>query len=97
MAELVALRGHWEWLIQALSWDRFRLSCPAFSLTELKSIMKHSWTNILFAGLVTLPLVCRAERLPNVVVMFCDDMGYADIGSFGAKGYSTPNLDRMAR
>ena len=42
-------------------------------------------------------MVCRAERLPNVVVMFCDDMGYADIGSFGAKGYSTPNLDRMAR
>ena len=24
-------------------------------------------------------------------------MGYADIGSFGAKGYATPNLDRMAR
>jgi arylsulfatase A len=25
-----------------------------------------------------------------------DDMAYADIGPFGAKGYSTPNLDRMA-
>ncbi|MDO8542094.1 MAG: sulfatase [Opitutaceae bacterium] len=34
---------------------------------------------------------------PNVVVIFCDDMGYADIGPFGAKAYATPNLDRMAR
>jgi arylsulfatase A len=33
---------------------------------------------------------------PNVVIIYIDDMGYADIGPFGAKGYSTPNLDRMA-
>lgn len=35
-------------------------------------------------------------RPPNVVIIFIDDMGYGDIGAFGAKGYSTPNLDRMA-
>lgn len=33
---------------------------------------------------------------PNVVVIFMDDMAYADIGPFGAQGYETPNLDRMA-
>jgi arylsulfatase A len=33
---------------------------------------------------------------PNFIVIFCDDMGYADIGPFGAKGYETPNLQRMA-
>ena len=38
-----------------------------------------------------------AERLPNFVIIFIDDMGYADIGPFGAKGYATPNLDRMAQ
>ena len=38
-----------------------------------------------------------AERLPNFVIIFIDDMGYGDIGPFGAKGYQTPNLDRMAR
>jgi arylsulfatase A-like enzyme len=38
-----------------------------------------------------------AERLPNVVLIFTDDQGYGDIGSFGAKGFSTPNLDRLAR
>jgi len=37
-----------------------------------------------------------AETPPNVVLIFIDDMGYADIGPFGAKDYPTPNLDRMA-
>jgi arylsulfatase A-like enzyme len=30
------------------------------------------------------------------VIIYCDDLGYGDIGPFGAKGYQTPNLDRMA-
>jgi arylsulfatase A len=33
---------------------------------------------------------------PNVVIFFCDDLGYTDIGPFGAKAYQTPHLDRMA-
>lgn len=33
---------------------------------------------------------------PNVVVIFIDDMGYGDIGPFGAKEVPTPHLDRMA-
>ena len=36
-----------------------------------------------------------AER-PNVVMIYCDDMGYGDLGCFGATAYATPNLDRMA-
>lgn len=41
---------------------------------------------------------CRAadDNQPNVVIIFIDDMGYADIGPFGATDYPTPNLDRMA-
>ena len=38
----------------------------------------------------------KSTDKPNVVIVFCDDVGYADIGVFGAKGYETPNLDRMA-
>ena len=34
---------------------------------------------------------------PNVIIIYIDDMGYADIGPFGAEGYETPHLDRMAR
>ncbi len=41
--------------------------------------------------------VSGERRLPNVVVIFIDDLGYADIGPFGKNKFATPNLDRMAR
>ena len=50
-----------------------------------------TWATLQHAALV------RGEALPNIVVMFIDDMGYADIGAFGATDYPTPNLDRMAK
>jgi arylsulfatase A len=41
-----------------------------------------------------------AQRPPNFIVIYADDMGYADIGPFstkqGADRPQTPNLDRMA-
>src|ERR1051326_5205347 len=53
-----------------------------------------------FCWLALLPVVCCganvAEGLPNIVIIFIDDQGYGDIGPFGAKGYTTPNLDRLA-
>src|SRR4051794_30723256 len=39
----------------------------------------------------------KASRPPNIVIIFIDDMGYADIGPFGATAYKTPHLNRMAR
>lgn len=32
---------------------------------------------------------------PNVIVMLCDDLGFADIGSYGSE-IDTPHLDRLA-
>eukprot|EP01031_Cornospumella_fuschlensis_P048676 gene48676-59599_t len=34
---------------------------------------------------------------PNIVIIFMDDMGYADVSCFGAQGYQTPNIDRLAK
>ncbi len=49
-----------------------------------------------FLALALLPPAAAAQRPPNIVLIFIDDMGYADIGPFGATAYATPNLDRMA-
>ncbi|HIE99833.1 MAG TPA: arylsulfatase [Planctomycetes bacterium] len=35
-------------------------------------------------------------KSPNVVVIFCDDLGYGDLGCFGHPSIATPHLDRMA-
>lgn len=36
------------------------------------------------------------DQPPNFVLVFIDDMGYGDAGCYGATGYQTPNLDKMA-
>jgi arylsulfatase A len=34
--------------------------------------------------------------LPNIVVIYCDDLGYGDLGCFGNQVIRTPHIDRMA-
>jgi arylsulfatase A-like enzyme len=34
---------------------------------------------------------------PNVVLIITDDVGYGDIGSYGATDIKTPNIDRLAK
>ena len=42
---------------------------------------------------------CSSEQekeQPNFVLIFCDDMGYGDLGCYGNPTIHTPNIDRMA-
>jgi arylsulfatase A-like enzyme len=57
-----------------------------------------SFAVLLFAATHAAPLPGQlaTTRPPNIVVIFADDLGYADIGSFGGR-IPTPHLDRMAR
>lgn len=57
-----------------------------------------SWASFCFAG----DWLAAAERVsvdrpPNFVVVYADDLGYADLGCFGGKQMVTPNLDQMAQ
>ena len=38
----------------------------------------------------------NAERPPNIIIFYADDLGYGDLGSYGAQGLPTPNVDRLA-
>ncbi len=46
--------------------------------------------------LATPALVQAASKTPNVIYILADDLGYADVGCYGQKIISTPNIDRMA-
>jgi len=48
-------------------------------------------------GVARWATACAPGRtLPNVVLIFTDDQGYADVGVYGAEGFTTPHLDRLA-
>ncbi len=50
------------------------------------------------ATLLVAPLAAlHAADQPNFIVIFIDDLGYADISPFGRDRHDTPNLDRMAK
>jgi arylsulfatase A len=38
----------------------------------------------------------QTARRPNIIVIFADDLGYGDLGAFGAPNLRTPRLDDMA-
>ena len=48
---------------------------------------------IIVAILLSAPLYARA---PNYIVIFCDDLGYGDLGCYGSKKNRTPRIDQLA-
>jgi arylsulfatase A-like enzyme len=48
-------------------------------------------------GVTLLVASFTATASPNLIVIMCDDLGYADVGFNGSKDIPTPNIDRIAR
>ncbi|MCE5347548.1 MAG: sulfatase [Bacteroidales bacterium] len=62
--------------------------------TILKSLFGVGLTSLITGpGIAQKPAV---QKLPNVILILIDDMGYGDLGCFGATQYRTPNIDRLA-
>jgi arylsulfatase A len=60
-------------------------------------MMKNTFTSLLLLFFLASVSQAQATRKPNVVFILVDDMGYADLSSFGSKDIRTPNIDRLAK
>lgn len=53
-------------------------------------------TLLLLSALSSLGTIATANNHTNLVLINLDDVGYGDFSCYGASGYSTPNIDRLA-
>lgn len=67
------------------------------SIIDRRKFLKIAGASV---GAMAVPFGCSMKgnsgSKPNFIVILCDDQGYGDAGCYGAKGFETPNLDRMA-
>lgn len=62
---------------------------PLSNLTRL-------WPSLLLFVLVTTLHAGTDPRKPNIILIYADDLGYGDLGCYGAKLIPTPNIDKIA-
>ncbi|MCX6232532.1 MAG: sulfatase-like hydrolase/transferase [Bacteroidetes bacterium] len=60
----------------------------------MKTLTKLGCT--ILAGSTSLLAHAQQQKLPNIILIYTDDQGYGDLGCFGAQGYKTPNIDKLA-
>ena len=51
---------------------------------------------LLFIACICTASAMAQHRLPNIIYIYADDLGYGEIGPYGQQKIRTPNLDRMA-
>ena len=67
--------------------NRFVTACVATALTQLFSPIATSAAK---------PLCAQAKRIPNIVILFADDLGYGELSCQGNPEIPTPHIDSIA-
>ena len=65
-------------------------------MINLKTIFRLGLVSFISLPASSQKPVPTQTKLPNIVLIFIDDMGYGDVGCFGSTQYNTPNIDRLA-
>lgn len=74
--------------------DSGRVDALAGSRPVVAGLVGSGWLAVLLLGMCGVTV--RAQEPPNVVFVYADDVGYGDLGCYGATAVATPNLDRLA-
>lgn len=43
------------------------------------------------------PYAQEKSQKPNIIIIYADDLGYGDVGAYGATALKTPNIDKLAK
>jgi arylsulfatase A len=65
-------------------------------LVGLQKLNRRAMLRSMGAAALVGALEAAPARSPNIVLIFCDDLGYGDLGPYGSK-IPTPHIDRLAR
>ena len=64
----------------------------------MRSLYKKIFTTLLFTAVCVLSGYAQTDKqLPNIVIIYADDMGWGDVGYHGIDDVLTPNIDALAK